>query len=243
MVVKRGIKKKEYENLTPTSIERVISLLSNKPPITKKEACEILNISYNTARLNKIIEQYKNELEEDAKRRYANKGKPISDFEKQSIIEWMFEGDSVTAISSRLYRSMASINRAVEEIGFPEKSESYMKPTLLPEVCVSETFKPGQLVWVGLRNCIGVIMQIPASISKNTGENCYQVYEFERMEEDSPYFANCRAGDYAGQYGTHKASELGSLEHLKQYGVDLSKTYKPHFPRSLKIYLGMEVKN
>ena len=243
MAVKRGVKKKEHENLTPASIEKVIGLLESKPPITKKEACEILNISYNTARLTKIIEQHRGELEEEAKRRSANRGKPITDFEKQSIIEWMFEGDGVTAISDRLYRSVASINRAMEEIGFPEKSENYTKPALLPEACVSETFIPGQLVWVASRNCIGAVMEVPASKSKATGENCYQIYEFERMEEDSPYFSNCRAGDYAGQYGTHRASELGSLEHLKQYGVDLSKTYKPHFPRSLKKHLGMEVKN
>ena len=51
------IKKKEGENLTETNIEKVIGLLEQEKPITKKQACEILNISYNTTRLTKIIEK------------------------------------------------------------------------------------------------------------------------------------------------------------------------------------------
>ena len=52
--MKRGTKKKSYENLTDSNIKNVISLLEAEKPITKKEACDILNISYNTTRLNKL---------------------------------------------------------------------------------------------------------------------------------------------------------------------------------------------
>ena len=40
----RVVKKKAHENLTDESISKVISLLRQDSPITKKEACEILNI-------------------------------------------------------------------------------------------------------------------------------------------------------------------------------------------------------
>ena len=66
------IKKKNYENLTAVNIEKVKSLLnpsSSQKPITKKEACDILNIAYNTARLSKIIESY------DEQRDYTKKRK------------------------------------------------------------------------------------------------------------------------------------------------------------------------
>jgi len=56
-----AIKKKAHEKLDDTNIKRVIAALTNENPITKKEACEMLNISYNTTRLSKIIEGFKEE--------------------------------------------------------------------------------------------------------------------------------------------------------------------------------------
>lgn len=55
MAVKR-VKVKEGEKLTPSNIEKVIGLLEIEKPISKKDACELLNISYNTTRLARIIE-------------------------------------------------------------------------------------------------------------------------------------------------------------------------------------------
>ena len=43
--MKRGTNKKSHENLTDTNIKNVIDLLESEKPITKKEACDILNIS------------------------------------------------------------------------------------------------------------------------------------------------------------------------------------------------------
>ena len=41
-------------------------------PITKKEACEVLSISYNTTRLNKIIAEFEERQEYVAKRKATN---------------------------------------------------------------------------------------------------------------------------------------------------------------------------
>ena len=40
------MQEEEHEKLEDSNIEHVITLLNAVPPITKKEACEILNISY-----------------------------------------------------------------------------------------------------------------------------------------------------------------------------------------------------
>ena len=56
----RGVKKRSHEKLTDSNIKHVMQLLDAESPITKKEACSILNISYNTTRLNKILEDTKN---------------------------------------------------------------------------------------------------------------------------------------------------------------------------------------
>ena len=55
---KRGVKKKDGEKLDDANIERVIGLLNQEKPITKKAACEALNISYNSTRLTRIIDEY-----------------------------------------------------------------------------------------------------------------------------------------------------------------------------------------
>ena len=56
-IMKRGVRKRAGENLSPANIRRVIHSL-NEEGITKKVACEMLNISYNTTRLNRIIEEF-----------------------------------------------------------------------------------------------------------------------------------------------------------------------------------------
>ena len=97
--MKRGTKKKSYENLTDSNIKNVISLLEAEKPITKKEACDILNISYNTTRLNKIIEEWKETQEYRAKRKAEKRGKPASDSEISNVIESYLEGDSISNLS------------------------------------------------------------------------------------------------------------------------------------------------
>ena len=59
----RTVKKKAHENLTNDNISRVISFLRQDSPITKKEACELLNIRYNTTRLQNIIDDFEDTLE------------------------------------------------------------------------------------------------------------------------------------------------------------------------------------
>ena len=54
----RGVKAKSHEKLDDANVQRVIELLGGDEPITKKEACEILNIRYNTTRLQRIIDEH-----------------------------------------------------------------------------------------------------------------------------------------------------------------------------------------
>ena len=60
----RTVKRKAHENLTDDNISRVISFLRQDNPITKKEACELLNIRYNTTRLQNIIDDFEDTLKE-----------------------------------------------------------------------------------------------------------------------------------------------------------------------------------
>ena len=76
--MRRGIKKKEGENLTDANIKKVIRLLTQENPITKREACDILNISYNTTRLSRIVEQYQADMEFRKTRMAQKRGRPAT---------------------------------------------------------------------------------------------------------------------------------------------------------------------
>ena len=67
-----AVKTRKHENLTETNINHVMELLNSEKPITKKEACNILNISYNTTRLSKIIEEQLETVEFRERRKKFN---------------------------------------------------------------------------------------------------------------------------------------------------------------------------
>lgn len=227
------IKVKEHENLSEANIKKVIELLEAEKPISKKEACAILNIANNSARLAKIIDNYKMEVAEAARKRAANRGKPPTDFETQVIIESFLDGEAIAEIAKRLYRSTSFVKEVIEKVGVPQKvvGGEYWTPGVIPEQCISETFEPGQIVWHAKRHCMAIVREQQTNVSdKKT--NYYQVYVIEPIEEVSPYFP--RYEGYGGFYDGAYAYDLGNLDHLKQYGVDIYRPYRPHFGKWLE---------
>ena len=233
MAIKKGVKKKEHENLTATNIEKVISLLEAPKPVTKKEACEILNISYNTTRLAKIIEEYKDEKLDKKKKQDANRGKPASAYEIQVAIEGFLDGDPTADIATRLFRSPLFVKKIIEDVGVPEKSVSYWEPSMIPDSCVSETFEIGQIVWSARYGCLVIVRDYyPAQSEFNKQDyDCYHIYVIESIEETSPYFPQFT--EYGGKYATSTWFDLGSLEHLKKFGIDIYRPYRPTFGKWL----------
>jgi hypothetical protein len=234
LAIKKGVKKKEHENLTATNIEKVISLLEAEKPVTKKEACEILNISYNTTRLAKIIEEYKTEKQDKKRKQEANRGKPASTHEVQVVIESFLDGDPIADIASRIFRSAPFVKKIIEDIGVPEKSVSYWEPSMVPEKCVSEKFEVGQIVWSARYGCLVIIRDYyPAHSEFNKQDyDCYQIYVIEAIEEPSAFFP--RLTEYGGKYGASAWFDLGSLEHLKAFGIDVYRPYRPTFGKWLR---------
>lgn len=227
------VKTKEHENLTEASIKRVIELLEAEKPISKKEACEILNISYNTTRLTKIIENYRGEQAESARKRAANRGKPATPYEIQSIIEGYLDGSPIAEIAKRIYRSTSFIKEVIDAVGVPQKvvGAEYWNPCIIPEQCTREEFEPGQVVWHAKRHAMAIVMEQKFNVSDKEN-NYYQVYVIEPIEEPSPFFPQYQ--EYGGYYDGAYAYDLGSLDHLKEYGVDVYRPYRPHFGKWLK---------
>lgn len=213
---------KKHENLTEANLQHVISLLRAEKPITKKEACSILNISYNTTRLNKLIEEHEETVRYRELRKAQNKGKGVTEAEKKSIVTYYLDGQNISDIAKSLYRSPAFIKAVIERLGIPQKlaATDYegIKKAMLPEQCVAETFESGQRVWSIKGNCIAIvrdeITDHPTNYEQKYGSRMYHVHEIEMAECESPYFGTIKN---AGKSATRLAHDLGSLAHLQEY--------------------------
>ena len=234
MAVRGKVKIKEGENINETSIKRVIELLEAEKPISKKEAYGILNIAANPTRLAKIIEQYRQDLEEEQRRRAANRGKAATPYEIQTIIEGYLDGDSIAEISKRLYRSSGFVRDVIDNVGVPQKvvGVDNLRAGLIPDQCAREEFEFGQVAWHARRQCMCIVLERKHNVSDKHISNYYQVYIIEPIEEISPYFPQYEG--YGGYYDGAYAYDLGSLDHLKKYGVDVYRPYRPYFKKWLE---------
>ena len=86
MALSRGVKAKSHEKLDSGNVQRVIDALGGETPITKKEACEMLNIRYNTTRLQRIIDDHLDLKSFRETRKAQNKGKMATQDEIRSCL-------------------------------------------------------------------------------------------------------------------------------------------------------------
>lgn len=215
---------KKHENLTQANISKVIELLNptdGSKPITKKEACNILNIAYNTTRLGNIISEFHEMQEFRARRKAQNRGKAATPQEIQSTVKMYLEGDNVSEIAKALYRSPAFVKGIIEKIGIPQKlaMTDYQgrREAMLPEQCVSEEFEPEEKVWAIRQNYPAVVKrEIEPEKAEERGFKFYLVYTIEATQDDlkNTYFPHL---EYAGKFHVLPAYDMGSLRHLREY--------------------------
>ena len=134
------------ENRIPEVYEALI--LAEKP-ITKKEACAHLGISYNTARLDKLMQEYADRKERDKMLRARNRGKPASEFEIQSIIEGYLRKTSITELSQSLHRSVAFVKNVLLRTGIPlrDASNNFFNPLVIADGVAKEEYVKGEVAY------------------------------------------------------------------------------------------------
>lgn len=215
-MAKRGVKKKDHERLDDVTVSRVIFLLEQDKPITKKEACERLNISYNTKRLGDIIDEYNTKIEFTRKRFAANKGRSFSEIEVQELVADYLNGESITQIAEALYRTIHVVKNKIIQLGLPErtKAATYFNPDLIPDEAVSETFDIGELIWSARYNAVAEIRQIWGITKFDSGT--FLIFVFGKHNE----------------FAYQPWWELGKLEIVKELKIPVEKfikTEKPNF--------------
>jgi transposase len=199
------VKASDHEDLSEPTIKRVIEALAHIPPCTKKHACEMLNISYNTSRLAKIIEQYEEKVAYRTMRRAEKRGKSATPDEIQTVATEYLEGKGITEIAQMLFRSTAFIKSIIAQYGVPtrQSSKNYFTPELIPDRAVRERFAVGEGVYSARYDCYATIK---SEELHKSGEYVYRIF---LEEEDSQMFAY------------QPASELASLQHLRDLGIKL----------------------
>jgi transposase len=199
------VKASDHEDLSEPTIKRVIEALAHVPPCTKKTACEMLNISYNTSRLAKIIEQYEEKVTYRTMRRAEKRGKSATPDEIQTVAIEYLEGKGISEIAQMLFRSTAFIKGIIEHYGVPtrQKSKNYFTPELIPDRAVRERFAVGEGVYSARYDCYATIK---SEELHKSGEYVYRIF---LEEEDNQMFAY------------QPASELASLQHLRDLGIKL----------------------
>ena len=227
-----AIRKKAGEKLDEATLDRVSALLNQDNPITKKEACEMLNISYNTTRLGKILDDFNETASYREVRKSQNRGKKATDMETREAIESYLKGETVSDISKRLYRSTTFVKNILDRVGVPEKLPKTKRkgPAYLPDECVSESFKEGEKVWSACYHAPAIVKQEYTKEYQNEnagiqyvnyeekyGCSLYSIWVIEGETEWNDHF-----GYITGGFAAHQlAYDLGSLKHLEEYGVRL----------------------
>lgn len=200
--------KNTEERLDSTSFERVIALLEptdGTKPGTKKEACQILGITYNVTRLGTLIEKYKADKEREASRRAALRGKPATEDEVLFVISEYLEGNTIDGISKSTYRSSGFVKGILEKYSVPIRATAhdYFKPELIPEGAMRLKFEIGEVVYSARYDTLAKI-----ETEKQTEKHGW-VYRIWLM------------GEKWLQYAHQEAHELASLQHLRELGVKI----------------------
>lgn len=194
--------------MTDANIIKVISLLEpadpQAKPISKKDACAILGMAYNTTRLGTIINTFKEKKERDAKKRAEKRGKPATKDETVYAIQEYINGETVESISNALYRSSSFVKTILERNHVPIRAAAhdYFKPALIPEGAMRDRFTVGEVVYAARYD----------STARIEGE-------VENHPEHGWVYRIWLLGDRWQQWAYQPASELASLAHLRELGV------------------------
>lgn len=142
--------------------------------ITKKLACEMLGINYNTTRLDKLVDEFLEEKQRRIDRVAANRGKPVTDHEVSCIIEDYLTGESLSSTSERLCRSILFIKNVLNRCGIPlrDASATYFRPQLLDENFLREELTEGEVVYSARHQELGTIQRE----AKSAAGKAYWVY-------------------------------------------------------------------
>ena len=160
-----------------------------------------------------------------------NRGKAATKQEVSEAVTGYLRGEPLADIAKSMYRSSSFIKALIERVGVPERvvGDDSTQTDYLPEKCVAESFSVGDIVWSAKYHSAAIVEAevsvdyqaerpgyLDVNYEKRYSSKCYAIYVFTRDENDDVHQKR-----KAGFDAFSLAYDLGSLEHLKDYGVDL----------------------
>ena len=142
----RNVKIKAGEDFSDEKIEKVIAMLEKGE--TKKSCCEVLGMSYNTSRLNTIIENYKSRIANIDKQKKLLRGTAVSKDDRSYIVQSYLNGDSLSEIANNVFRTVAVVKNVLQRYNVPLRGigSSYFDPVFLLDDPVDD-YEPGDIVF------------------------------------------------------------------------------------------------
>ena len=191
----------------------------------------MLNIAYNTTRLQTIIDDYEDKKAYREKRKAQNRGKRATDAEISEAAERYLSGDPISTIAQGLFRSTGFVKAIIERVGVPTKTDDRIG--YLPDECCSEDFSEGELVWSARYHAPAIVKSelsvdyqaeregfTDVNYEKKYGSKCYCIWVLESINKEKDLFFQVETG---GFNAFSLAYDLGKLEHLQKYGVNIKR--------------------
>jgi hypothetical protein len=151
---------RKTKEFTEVALKQVYDLMNGSSPITKKRACEILGISYNTSRLDSILSEYREKQERQRELRKKKRGTLVSDQDKKFIIEEYLNGTTMKEITDTIYRSEAAVKLVLIGCKVPLRCSDSDELDLSKYVAPTKVYEKGNLVYVPAYKAIGSIDHI-----------------------------------------------------------------------------------
>lgn len=197
-------KSKDEEKLDFNTLERVISYLETKGA-TKKVACQMLNISYNVSRLDKLLETHKKKKEDDLRRRAEKRGKPATPQEIDYVVTEYLQGENILNISKALFRGTTFVHSILDNLGVPKRDSNTpntgVKPVFIPDESTADEFKEEEVVYSARYHTLAkVIREVKSPQGK-----AYRIW---------------LKGEWQ-QYAYQPVWELASLNKLREAGINI----------------------
>ena len=129
---------------------------------TKKECCQTLGIAYNTTRLIKLVEEFKEKEIRLAELKKAARAKVLTNDDKKEISSSYMSGESISHIAVRLYLTSPRIKKVLLENNIPIRSRAKNKAATTDHVVqnLDVKFEKGDKIFYNKKSCFGIVDRV-----------------------------------------------------------------------------------
>lgn len=154
---KRATDKAEIKD---SDIRIAIWMLKQKK--TKKSVCEHLGILYNTKKLDKIIQDFRDREQREKELRERAKKTPLTDSQKDLIVKEYLKGGTQSGIAKAHYISAARVKKVLIERNVPIRSRKKRAPAQTEHITqdLEVKFNKNDKVFFGEENCFAYIVEV-----------------------------------------------------------------------------------